>query len=118
VRLVLGTDEPESFFKSADLFVLPSVQDGFGMVVLEAMACGVPVIVTENVGAKDFVKNGVNGLLIEPLSEEEISNAIFLFYENRDLSFQMGREARKQALQIKWEKYQKQLLEVLFKLAL
>ena len=49
------------FFASADVFVLPLRIDSFGMVVSEALACGLPVIVTENVGAKDLVCEGVSG---------------------------------------------------------
>jgi len=52
-------------YQMADVFVLASVADGFGLVVAQAMACGLPVIVTENVGAKDIVIDGVNGFIVK-----------------------------------------------------
>ncbi len=52
-------------FSESNAFVLPSVQDGFGMVVSQAMACGCPVIVSRNAGASEIVENGVSGLLFD-----------------------------------------------------
>jgi glycosyltransferase involved in cell wall biosynthesis len=51
-------------YRWADALVLPSRFDSFGLVVLEALACGLPVIVSDRVGAKDFVEPGVNGLIL------------------------------------------------------
>lgn len=54
----------ERFYRAADLFIMLSAFDTFGMVVLEAMAARLPVIVSSNVGAKDLVEDGVNGFII------------------------------------------------------
>lgn len=54
----------ERFYRAADIFALFSAFDTFGMVVLEAMAAGLPVIVSPNVGAKDLVQEGVNGFIL------------------------------------------------------
>lgn len=54
----------ERFYRAADIFTLFSAFDTFGMVVLEAMAAGLPVIVSPNVGAKDLVQEGVNGFIL------------------------------------------------------
>lgn len=51
-------------YRWADALVLPSRFDSFGLVVLEALACGLPVIVSDRVGAKDFVEDGVNGWIV------------------------------------------------------
>ena len=62
-----GLDE---VFEKTDLFVAPSIwKETFGFVALEALSRGVPVIVTENVGAKDLVVHGENGLVIKPQKE-------------------------------------------------
>ncbi|MFQ5735696.1 MAG: glycosyltransferase family 4 protein [Thermodesulfobacteriota bacterium] len=54
----------ERYYRAADLFAMPSAFDTFGMVVLEAMAAGLPVIVSRNVGAKDLVEEGANGFVL------------------------------------------------------
>ncbi len=59
------------YYSQSSVFVLASVADGFGMVVPQAMACGLPVIVTENVGAKDLIVDGVNGFIV-PVGAPEI----------------------------------------------
>ena len=51
-------------FHNSDIFLFPSIEDGFGYVVAEAMACGLPVITTRNTGASDLIKPGVNGEIV------------------------------------------------------
>jgi UDP-glucose:(heptosyl)LPS alpha-1,3-glucosyltransferase len=57
-------EQIERYYRAADAFIMLSVFDTFGLVVLEAMAAGLPVIVSENVGAKDLVENGKNGFVV------------------------------------------------------
>lgn len=57
-------DELPEVYSAADVLVLPSRLDGFGMVVSEALACGTPVLVSDRVGAKDLVQEGVNGWIV------------------------------------------------------
>jgi len=52
------------FYRASDVLVLPSLEDSFGLVVPEALACGVPVIVTERTGARDLVREGENGWVV------------------------------------------------------
>ena len=54
----------ERYYRAADIFIMLSIFDTFGMVVLEAMAAGLPVIVSPNVGAKDLVEVGINGFIL------------------------------------------------------
>lgn len=54
----------KKFFLTCDLFVMPTHQDSFGMVLLEALACGLPIISTKQFAIKEFLKNEVNGFLI------------------------------------------------------
>src|SRR6202000_3417649 len=53
-----------SVYSTASVFIMPSLEDGFGMVALEAMACGCPVIISSNAGAADLVNEGVNGYVV------------------------------------------------------
>ena len=57
-------DGLERYYRAADIFIMLSAFDTFGMVVLEAMAAGLPVIVSPNVGAKDLVEEGINGFIL------------------------------------------------------
>lgn len=67
--------DPESYLCKSSLFVLPSFYEGFPMSVIEAMACGVPVIASNVSGIKEMITNGYNGILIEP-SIENIADSI------------------------------------------
>jgi glycosyltransferase involved in cell wall biosynthesis len=63
-------------FKNLDVLVLPSRLDSFGMVVLEALASGLSVITTSNVGASELIINGINGRIIPPNDVESLTNAL------------------------------------------
>lgn len=83
------------FYQQSSVFVLASLEDGFGMVVAQAMACGLPVIVTENVGARDLVQDGVNGFVVPVGSPEAITERLRYLYEQPERCREMGEQARK-----------------------
>ena len=89
----------------ADVFVLPSLLDSFGLVVLEAMGTGTPVIVTDRTGAADLVRNGVDGFVIPAMDSVHLQEAILHFYENRTEVERLGRNAATQASRYTWEVY-------------
>jgi glycosyltransferase involved in cell wall biosynthesis len=96
-------------YRRADVFVFPSNHDSWAQTVIEAMACGTPVITTENTGAKDAVLQG-GGLVIPAGDEEALKNSIRYFYENREQIEIMGRKARQIAEQYTWENYHQQVI--------
>jgi glycosyltransferase involved in cell wall biosynthesis len=63
-------------YQQSSLLVLPSVQDGFGFVVSEALACGIPVLVTDHVGARDIVRSGENGFVVPPRDVAALADVI------------------------------------------
>lgn len=63
-------------FQTSDIFVFPSIEDGFAIVVAEALACGLPVITTRNTGASDLVQAGKNGDVVPIRDPEAIANAV------------------------------------------
>lgn len=83
IEIVGYMKDMEDFYRGCDLFCLPSVDDGFGMVVFEAIACGCPVLVTANVGAADIVQEGETGFIVEPRSVDALAERIQLLYEDR-----------------------------------
>lgn len=80
-------------YRSADVFVLPSLEEGFGLVVLEAMRAGLPVIITSAVGAKDFVTDGVEGFIVPPGDAEFLAEKIFWMQAHPAERSSMGRRA-------------------------
>ncbi len=73
-----------------DVFVMPAWGEGFGNVMVEAAAMGIPVISTNATGTKDTVCHDFNGFLIEPKSVDKLTETMKLLYENRDLREKMG----------------------------
>ena len=95
---------------SSDVFVLPSYLDSWGMVVIEAMASGLPVIVSENTGAKDAVTNDC-GFVIPIDDKDALADKVLYFYNNRTEIERMGRNASKEAQKYTWDNYHKQVGE-------
>jgi glycosyltransferase involved in cell wall biosynthesis len=90
----------------SDVLVLPSYEDSYGLVVLEAMASALPVIVTSNVGAAEFVRDGETGYVVPPGRSAQLLAALALLDADRDLGRRMGAAARASvASQATWEQY-------------
>jgi len=87
--------EIEPFLQRSHIFVLPSQFEGLPNVVLEAMACGLPVIATKVGGVPDIIEHRVNGLLIPPGDSEALSAAISELFDNTTLADKLGSRARK-----------------------
>lgn len=84
----LGPIPPEGipeYLAMADCFVLPSLKEGFGIAILEAIAARVPVIASKVGGILDIIENEKNGLLVTPGNPEEIAKAILRIYNNPEL---------------------------------
>jgi glycosyltransferase involved in cell wall biosynthesis len=67
--------------RSADIFVLPSLEDGFARTVTEALSCGLPAIVTPNTGASDLVTQGVSGSIVAIRDPAQIAAAVLEWWE-------------------------------------
>ena len=97
------TAEVEKYYLACDIFAMPSKFDTFGLAVLEAMAAGLPVIITSRVGARDLVQSGVNGFVLsEKPSVSEMTAALDGLI-NREKRLQMGENGRQIALRHTWE---------------
>jgi alpha-maltose-1-phosphate synthase len=89
----------------SDVLVLPSLGEGFGMVVTEALACGLPVIVTPNVGASDLVRDGQEGFVVPVCSAESIAGRLEALHRDRNLLAAMSRKAQQTAAENSWTNY-------------
>ncbi len=109
----LPQSELSAELREHDVLVLPSRHDSFGMVVAEAMACGLPVIVSENVGAKEMVTAGANGLIVQVDDSIALANAIRWFVEHKGEIPRMGLVARQAAERYSWQVYRKRVVKLL-----
>lgn len=106
-----GYTDPKPYLEKATVFVCPSIEDGFGLVVLEAMAAGVPVIVSQNTGAKDVVREGQDGYIVPAGEAETLAERLSELYERRDLAFRLGLSATQRAREFDWSVYRRKLIE-------
>lgn len=98
------TNEVEKAYAAADAFVLPTPYDAFGMVVSEAMACGLPVVVSRNAGASELIQHGVNGLLLSDLRNvEELAGHMRSLQKDRGWAAQLGSAARQSVESLTWD---------------
>lgn len=100
------------YYQRADVFVMPSYTDSWGMVVLEAMACGTPVIISENTGSRDAVEKG-GGFIIPVDDIDALKSKLSFFYMNRAQIEIMGREANKVAQAYTWDNYYTQVVNAI-----
>lgn len=89
----VGRREIALVFAQHDVLVLPSIEDGFGAVICEAMAAGIPVIATTNTGGPDIIEHGVTGFLVPPRSVAAIAAALSRLVDDRAECEAMGRAA-------------------------
>lgn len=98
LRLLGGTPCPEEFMMASDFFCLPSYREGFGSVVIEAAACGLPAIASAIYGLTDAVEDGKSGLLHPPHDVTYIAALLERFTIDRGSREKMGAYARQRAM--------------------
>ena len=91
------------YYKSADVFVLPSIAETFGIVLLEASASGLPLVVSDLKVFKTIVEDGYNGLVVKKGDEGELAQAIIRLFCDSQLRSMMSRNARIKASAFSWE---------------
>lgn len=83
------------YLQASDLFVFPTEDDAFPSSIVEAMACGLPVVATPVGAIKDIITDGKTGLLIQPGNAEQLFQALDVMLSDRDMSFRLGMAASK-----------------------
>lgn len=97
------TQETWKYYAAADIFLLPTLYDAFGLSILEAMATSLPVVVSRNAGAAELIQDGVNGVLLEkPWDVDEIETKLKLLLRDSRMRARLGEKARNTALQYAW----------------
>lgn len=88
-----------------DCLIFPSFFEGFGQVILEAMAIGLPVITTQATAGPDIIENGVDGFVIATGNKKELAATMHLMSENPSMCRNMGKLAREKARSFSWDAY-------------
>ena len=97
-HLVGHTETPETYLAIADILCLPSYREGFGTVVIEAAAMGVPTVGTNIYGLSDAVVQGETGLLVPPHDPDQLADALRELLDDGELRSRMGGAAKQRAL--------------------
>jgi phosphatidylinositol alpha-1,6-mannosyltransferase len=121
---VISDAERDRWFRQADVFVMPSrVQpgnaggEGFGIVLMEAAAHGVPTVAGDAGGARDAVVQGVTGLLVDPTDHVVVAEAVCELLGDPERASQMGRAGAERAAEYSWAKVAGRLRDVLAEVA-
>lgn len=97
-----------AIYNLADIFVLPSIEEPFGIVLTEAQACGIPIIASNTGGIPEVVDHRKSGILIPPKSPSKLASAINELLADHSLRIEMGKAGRKRVIEeFSWERTSK-----------
>ena len=91
------------YMHHADVFVLPSLSEGFGIVNLEAMACGLPIVATRVGGIPDIIEDGTNGYLVDTMNQEQLAEALLKLLQDEKLRRDISGNNREKAKKYRWD---------------
>lgn len=100
-----------ALMQTMDVLVLPSIVEGRALVQQEALACGLPILVTKNAGAQDLVEDGQAGFLVPIRCPQEIAGKLEILESDRERLAEMKRAALGKAREVTWESYRIRIVE-------
>jgi glycosyltransferase involved in cell wall biosynthesis len=106
-------DEVERLLNKSDVFVFPSLGEGLSLSVLEAMACGLPCIVTKNSGANDAIVDYKNGFVVDIQDTDAIVEKLMWFDEHRELIPKMGENAVLSVNNFSWKNHEQKIIHAI-----
>jgi N-acetyl-alpha-D-glucosaminyl L-malate synthase BshA len=96
-------EEVPEYMVASDIFVLPSLSESFGIVNLEAMASGLPIVATKVGGLPEIVKDGENGFLVEPKNPKQIAEGTLLLLRDNELRERISKNNKEKAKKYGWD---------------
>ena len=105
IRAGVSPDELVRAYQAADLFIFPSVAEGFAQVLLESLACGLPILSTTHTAAPDLITDGKEGFIVEPRRPDLLVEKIQWCLDNRSALETMREAARATAEQFTWARF-------------
>ena len=113
VHVLPPRKDVEFYYAAADAYVGPSLEDTFALPAAEAMACGLPVIISARAGASDIVHDGVDALVVnDPKDASALATMIKRLYTDEPFRARLGVEAAKTARQYTWERNGRELMTI------
>ncbi len=111
IRPSVSAEELVQAYQAADLFVFPSVAEGFAQVLLESLACGLPILSTTHTAAPDLIEDGEQGFIVAPRRPDLLAEKIAWAADHRPELARMGVAARQCAETFTWERYRRKTAE-------
>ena len=102
-----------AIYQQAHIFVLPSQSEGMSIALLEAMASGLPVIVTDTGGTDELVTEGVNGMVVPWADRAALTKALLVLIDDAKLRHRMGTSSREKSAQFSWAEISRQYLSMM-----
>lgn len=106
------SDEIVKLYQKADVLILPSLSEAFGLVLLEAMACGTPVVASNVGGIPNVVKDGIVGFLIPPKDSQAIAKKTLMILKNEEIREKMRINCLEWVKNFSWEKIAEKYIEI------
>lgn len=106
-------NEMPAVLEQCDIFVFPSFYEGFALVILEAMACGLPVITTTATAGPDIIRHGEDGWVIAPGDDAALTGALEYCLRHPDETIATGIRARQTAERFTWDRYGERWIRIL-----
>jgi phosphatidyl-myo-inositol alpha-mannosyltransferase len=108
----VSDDEKVRYFASADVYCAPNTgQESFGIVLLEAMAAGVPIVASDIHGFKRVVERNVQGILVEPRNPRALAAALYTLARDPDMRHDMGEAGRLRAPEFSWDRVTERVVD-------
>jgi phosphatidylinositol alpha-mannosyltransferase len=108
----VSKEELPEYYRTADIFCSPATGgESFGIVLLEAMACGKPVVASDIVGYASLLTHNEQGLLVEPADEEALAQALLTLLKDGSLRRKMGEKGLATAPRYSWSNVARQVLD-------
>ena len=111
IRPSVSAEELVQAYQAADLFVFPSVAEGFAQVLLESLACGLPILSTTHTAAPDLIEDGEQGFIVAPRRPDLLAEKIAWAADHRRELASMGIAARLRAETFTWKRYRRKTVE-------
>jgi len=117
VDILPPRNDVELYYAAADLYAGPSLEDAFALPPAEAMACGLPVIVSASAGVSEIITDGSDGLILQdPTDANALARMIRRLYEDHEYRDRLAKNAEKTARQFTWERSGRELNAILEKI--